>query len=246
MQFQPASDNFSPIRKAVILAGGLGTRLQPLTNIIPKPLLPMGESTVLEIQILRLKACGVEEIFIASNYMSDYVNSFVGGKEKYGVRVEISREDKPLGTCGPLSLLRDRLTEPFFVMNGDILTNINFAKLGEFALARTSDLTVVTKEINIPFRFGKVIADGDYVVAIEEKANYKHEILAGIYVMKPAILDVVPNDTYFGVDHLIKDCLAGNRAVLKYLMRDYWIDIGQLEDYEMAKQTLPSELATVK
>ena len=174
-----------PIRKAILLAGGLGMRLRPLTNIIPKPLLPIGESTIIEIQILALKKSGVSEIYIASNYMSDYLKFVVGHGAKYGIRIAVSREQEPLGTCGPLSLLRDKLNEPFFVMNGDILTDIDFRKLGVFALSRAAALTIVTKEINIPFRFGRVISEGDYVIDVEEKPNYKQEILAGIYAMKP-------------------------------------------------------------
>ena len=224
------------IKLAVILAGGLGMRLRPLTNIIPKPLLPIGESTVLEIQILSLRKHGVERIIIAANYMSDYLTAIVGSGEKYGVRVVVSQEKEPLGTCGPLTLVADHLSEPFFMMNGDILTDINFGKLSDFALAKRAWLTVVTKEITIPFRFGRVIAEGDFISEIEEKPTYLQEVLAGIYVMQPKILRLIPAATYYGVDSLIKDMIAKHHPVCKYLMRDYWIDIGQLSDYEQAKQ----------
>jgi NDP-sugar pyrophosphorylase family protein len=227
-----------PIRKAVVLAGGLGMRLRPLTNIIPKPLLPIGESTIIEIQILAFRKHGVSEIFIAANYMSDYLESIVGRGEKYAVQITVSCEKEPLGTCGPLSLLRNQLVEPFFVMNGDILTDIDFSTLGKFALSTTADLTVVTKEINIPFRFGRVIAEGDYIVNVEEKPTYKQEILAGIYAMKPAILDLIPDGTYYGVDTLIKDMIARRRPIAKHLMQGYWTDIGQLDDYEIAKREM--------
>ncbi len=224
-----------PIKLAVILAGGLGLRLRPLTNIIPKPLLPIGESTVLEIQILALRKHAVEKVIIAANYMSDYLANVVGRGEKYGVNVVVSQEREPLGTCGPLTLLTEHLTEPFFVMNGDILTDINFGELSDFALAKRAWLTVVTKEIAIPFRFGRVIAEGDFITEIEEKPNYLQEILAGIYVMQPEILSLIPTSTYFGIDSLIKKMIAQHRPVCKYLMHDYWVDIGQLSDYEQAK-----------
>jgi len=228
------------IRKAVILAGGLGMRLRPLTNIIPKPLLPIGESTVLEIQILALKKHGVQEVFIAANYMSEYLDSVVGDGRKYGVKVTVSQETEPLGTCGPLTLIQDKLDEPFFMMNGDILTDLNFSKLGAFALDRKAALTVVTKEIAIPFRFGRVLADGDFITGVEEKPNFMQEILAGIYVLTPAVFDFIPKGKYYGVDILIKDMLARKTPVTKYLTKDYWIDIGQLEDYETAKQDVQS------
>jgi NDP-mannose synthase len=224
------------IKLAVILAGGLGIRLRPLTNIIPKPLLPIGESTILEIQILALRKFGVEKIIVAANYKSDYLGLLIGSGEKYGVRIVVSHEKEPLGTCGPLTLVAEHLTAPFFVMNGDILTDINFGRLAEFALAKQAWLTVVTKEIAIPFRFGRVVADGDFITEIEEKPNYMQEILAGIYVMRPEILQLIPNATYFGIDNLIKGMLATAQPVCKYLMHDYWIDIGQLSDYELAKQ----------
>ncbi len=234
-----------PVRKAVILAGGLGMRLRPLTRIIPKPLLPIGESTVLEIQILALKKHGVREVYIAANYMSDYLSAVVGEGEKYGVKVTVSQEEKPLGTCGPLTLLRDQLDEPFFMLNGDILTDLDFSALGAFALQRGAALTVVTKEITIPFRFGRVLAHGDFIHEIEEKPDYRQEVLAGIYVLTPAILDLIPSDTYYGVDLLIKDMLVRGHPVAKYLTRDYWIDIGQLEDYEAAKSDIQSNAVRI-
>jgi NDP-sugar pyrophosphorylase family protein len=234
------SGNSPSITKAVILAGGLGMRLRPLTNIIPKPLLPIGESTVLEIQILALKKHGVQEVFIAANYMSDYLDSVVGDGKKYGIKATVSQETEPLGTCGPLTLLQDRLDEPFFMVNGDILTNLNFTKLGAFALEKRAALTVVTKEIAIPFRFGRVLVNGDYITGIEEKPNFLHEILAGIYVLTPAVFEYIPRGKYYGIDLLIKDMLARKTPVAKYLTKDYWIDIGQLEDYETAKQDVQS------
>lgn len=224
------------VTKAVILAGGLGARLRPLTNMVPKPLLPIGESTILEIQLNALQQHGVREVFIATNYMHESVVERIGDGSRYGLDVTFSREEKRLGTCGPITLLKDRLSEPFFMMNGDILTSINFSRLGAFAADRKSALTVVTKEINIPFRFGKVVAEGDYIVDVEEKPNFKQEILAGIYAMTPDVFRFVPLDTYYGMDNLIKDMMASHAQVAKYLMSEYWIDIGQLDDYEMAKE----------
>jgi NDP-mannose synthase len=222
--------------KAVILAGGLGLRLRPLTNLIPKPLLPIGESTILEVQLLCLKKFGVSEVYIAANYMADYLEAIIQDGGKYGLKIHVSREEQPLGTCGPLSLLRDELSAPFFMMNGDILTNIDFGKLGAFSHRTKADLTVVTKEINIPFRFGRVLSKGDYISEIEEKPTYKQEVLAGIYALTPGVFDFIPEATAYGVDELIKDMMTRNRPVAKYLTHDYWIDVGQLDDYEIAKQ----------
>ena len=221
----------------MILAGGLGTRLQPLTNIIPKPLLPIGQSTVLEIQMLALKRHGFSDVIIATNYMSEYLESVVGDGSRYGMNVTVSREEERLGTCGPLSLVKDRLGAPFIVMNGDILTTLDFRAFADFATGIDADLTVCTTQFVTPFQFGRVLSEGDYMTGVEEKPDFTTEILAGIYGMKPPILGLIPERTYFGIDELIKLMLARGRRVAKYLIRDYWVDIGQLSDYEMAKET---------
>lgn len=225
--------------KAVILAGGLGTRLQPFTNIIPKPLLPVGESSVLEIQIQSLKEHGFTDIYIATNYRAEYVKAFLGNGDRYGVKLTFSNEQEPLGTCGPVKLLRNLLTEPFVLMNGDILTTINFLDVYTYAIETESDLTVVTKEITTPFNFGKVISDGKFITGVQEKPDIKFEILAGIYVLKPGVFDVIP-EGYYGIDMLIKDMLKMNRPVSKFLTTEYWLDIGRENDYKTAQSVYHS------
>jgi NDP-sugar pyrophosphorylase family protein len=221
--------------QAVILAGGLGTRLKPFTDVMPKPLLPIGEESLLEIQISRLKHCGFDEIFLATNYKSDYIERFFGDGSRYGVHLEISKESQPLGTAGPVRLLKERLRNPFIVMNGDILSTIDFRRIYDFALAKDADLCVAIKKIVTPFAFGTIFYDGDYVTEIREKPDVEHEILAGIYVMKPAIFDFIPEETYYGMDTLIRSMLEAKVPVAKYEMRDIWLDIGQLPDYEKAQ-----------
>ena len=221
--------------KAVILAGGLGTRLRPFTEIIPKPLLPIGEKSVLEIQIERLKKYGFADIFLATNYKADYLERFVGDGSRYGVRVTVSQETKPLGTAGPLTLLQDRLAEPFVVMNGDILSLIDFGKFYQFALDKQAWLTIAIKRHITPYAFGDIFFEGDLVTGIEEKPDITKFILAGIYVMRPEILSIVPQSTYYGMDMLIKDMLAQRRPVVKYDLQEYWLDIGQLTDFEKAQ-----------
>jgi len=221
-------------RQAVILAGGLGSRLKPFTEIIPKPLLPIGEKSVLEIQINRLKIHGFDEIFLATNYKSEYIQNFLGDGSKLGVKLYISKEEKPLGTCGPLSLLKDKLLEPFLIMNGDILTTADFTKMYNFASGIDSDFIVVTKEIVTPFEFGNVFSKGDYIYKVEEKPNIRTEIIAGIYILKPPVLKLIPDDQYFGMDDLIKIMLSKNMPVARYLLTDYWLDIGRIDDYEQA------------
>jgi len=221
--------------KAVILAGGLGTRLKPFTEVIPKPLLPIGEKAVLEIQIEHLRKFGVTDVFLATNYKSNYIENFFGDGSRYGVKLTISREEKRLGTAGPLKLLEARLTEPFIVMNGDILSNVDFAALHRFASNLDSLLTITIKKIIMPYAFGNIFFEGDRVTGIEEKPNLVTHALAGIYVMKPGIFAHIPND-YFGMDHLILKLLAERLPVTKYDLKDYWLDIGRVDDYELAQQ----------
>lgn len=232
--------------EAVILAGGLGSRLKPFTEVIPKPLLPVGEKSVLEIQISRLKIHGFNEIFLATNYKSDYIQNFFGDGSKLGVSLTISKEDIPLGTCGPLSLLKDKLKKPFLVMNGDILTKADFTKIYDFALNINSDFTVVTKEIITPFEFGNVYSDGDYIYNVEEKPNIKTEIIAGIYILKPPILDLIPENEYFGMDKLIKTMLSKKIPIARYLLQEYWLDIGRIEDYNKAESFYSTHLKDQK
>jgi NDP-sugar pyrophosphorylase family protein len=222
--------------KAIILAGGLGSRLRPFTEIIPKPLLPIGEKAVLEIQIERLKKHGFDEIFLATNYKSDYVENFFGDGSRYGVKLALSREEKPLGTAGPLTLLKDKLTEPFVVMNGDILSLIDFSKLYNFALEKQSALTITIKKIITPYAFGNIFFKGDIVTGIEEKPDIITYALAGIYVMTPEIFNYIPDDTFFGMDLLIRDMIAKNKPILKYEIEEYWLDIGKIEDYTKAQE----------
>ncbi len=221
--------------KAIILSGGLGTRLQPFTEVIPKPLLPIGEKAVLEIQIERLKNHGFNEIVLATNYKSDYIESFFGDGSRYGVKLTISKEDKPLGTAGPLTLLKERLTEPFLVMNGDILTLLNFRKMYDFAVNKGYPMTVGIKKEILPFAFGNIFFKGDFVTGVQEKPNFELFIIAGIYIMTPEVFNHIPDDSYYGMDKPIQELLAKQIKIPKYNIAEYWLDIGKLSDYESAQ-----------
>jgi NDP-sugar pyrophosphorylase family protein len=230
-------------KKAVILAGGLGTRLRPFTEAIPKPLLPIGEKAILEIQIERLKKYGFEEIFLATNYKAEYIESFFGDGSRYGVKLKVSKEITPLGTAGPLTLIKDELDEPFIVMNGDILSLIDFGKFYDFALLSDSLLSITIKKIITPYAFGNIFFEGDVVINIEEKPDIITYALAGIYMMKPEIFDIIPDNTYYGMDTLIKDMLNKELIITKYDLHEYWLDIGRLDDYEKAQDAYKEHFA---
>jgi NDP-mannose synthase len=229
--------------KAVILAGGLGTRLRPFTEVIPKPLLPIGEKSLLEIQITHLRKFGFDEVFLATNYMSDYVRQFFGDGSRYGVRLEVSEEKIPLGTVGPVTLLKDRLDEPFLLMNGDILSTIDLGRFHAFALGVAADLVVTTKRIITPFAFGRIDHEGDFVTGIEEKPSFTIEALAGIYVLKPPLFAHIPDGQYFGMDRLIMNLLREGRKVARYPIEEYWLDIGQIPDYQRAQKEYEEHFA---
>ena len=232
--------------KTVILAGGLGKRLRPFTESIPKPMLPIGEKSVLEIQIDRLSKAGCEEIILATNYKSEIFKSYFKNKDYEGTKIIISKEKKRLGTVGPISILKERLDEPFIVMNGDILTLIDFQKFYKFALKNEAILTLAIKKEITPFAFGNIFFKGDYVTGIEEKPDFISYILAGIYVMKPDIFSYIPQNEYYDMDKLILNLLNEKLQVAKYDLFEYWLDIGRPDDYEKAKKVFNKNFKNIK
>jgi len=221
--------------KVVILAGGLGTRLRPLTHVIPKPLLPVGEHSVLEISINKLKECNFDEVFIATNYKSRLFESYFGDGSNFGVKITYSKEKETLGTAGPLRLLKDKLKEPFLVIYGDILTSLDFRKLMGFHIESKADLTLVTKETYLPMCYGIIESEGNIVKDIEEKPDIKAQINAGIYFLSPDVVDEIP-DSKFHMTDLAKKLIKQGKKVMKYQLDDYWLDIGQMQDYEKAQE----------
>jgi len=220
------------------MAGGLGRRLRPLTEIIPKPLLPIGESSILEIIIKHLKNNGFNEIFIATNYKSHIFESYLGDGSKFGVKIYFSKEDKDLGTAAPIKLLKSNLNEPFLVINGDVITNLNFKKLIQDHKNNNAELTVVTKKIETPLRYGLVESDGNRLIDIKEKPSIYSEVLAGIYILNPELIDLIPDD-YYNMPTLIKKIVNLNKKVLTHLIRnEYWLDIGIIEDYQKVNEDL--------
>ena len=222
--------------KAVVLAGGLGKRLRPLTRRVPKPLLQIGNSTAIEICIRSLAAHGVREILIATRFQAEKVSAFLGDGSRYGVTLTYSVEDEPLGTCGPLSLMKEHLTEPFLVVNGDVVTRLDFADVYRFAGEQDADLTVVTKEDVMHSRYGVVRSDGDDVIGIDEKPSLSSDILAGVYVMSPRVFDLIPENQAYGIDELIDDLLAAGRRVARYGTDAYWLDVGELTSFTQANE----------
>jgi NDP-sugar pyrophosphorylase family protein len=221
-------------RQAVVLAGGLGSRLRPFTQIIPKPLLPVGDRSVLEIQIAHLCEGGVKEVFLATGYKSPLFESYFGDGSKFGVKLHYSFEDKPLGTAGPLSLLKGKLHSPFIVLNGDILTNLDFGRAIRFHEEQKCWFTVISKIVIFPMSYGSLVREGPRVIAMEEKPDLRVEVMTGIYVLSPEALDLIPSNERYGMDQLVHKFLAEKLPIACYRMEEYWLDIGRMEDYEKA------------
>ena len=222
-------------KKAAILSGGLGMRLRPFTDVIPKPLLPIGEKAILEIQIELLKKYGFDEIYLCTNYKSSYIESFFGDGSRYGIKLHISKEDKPLGTVGPVKLIQNELSyndEPFLLMNGDIICATDFEKFYQYAAKSEALLNVGITKIVTPYEFGNIFFNGDLVTNIEEKKDIVSYALSGIYFLKPGIFSLIPDNEYFGMDKLILKMLAEKIPVRKWEIKEYWLDVGRISDYE--------------
>lgn len=227
--------------KVVIMAGGLGTRLRPLTHIIPKPLLPVGEQTILEITINKFKNYGFKEFILATNYKSGLFEAYFKDGAHLGVSITYSKETEPLGTAGPLGLLAGILNEPFIVINGDIITNLDFSKLYSSHLNSKAKMTAVTKVLEAPLRYGIVKCSNGTISEIEEKPNLKFEILAGIYVLNPEVLGLIPKGAY-NMTQLIRDLIDSGENINRYLLEDYWLDIGQMGSYKQAQKDVKEGL----
>jgi NDP-sugar pyrophosphorylase family protein len=225
--------------KAVILAGGKGTRLKPYTSVIPKPLVPVGERAILEILITRLKKLGVDEVFICVNHFAEIIMAFFGDGKKFGLKINYSVEDQPLSTVAPIKLIPN-LPENFLVMNGDLLTDLNFGALYEYHLKHQALLTVSTYQRQTKIDFGVIDVDQDANVAkgFREKPEYTFDVSMGVYAMNRRVLDFVPAGESFGFDNLMLTLLGKQEPVKIYPYAGYWLDIGRPDDYEKANEDI--------
>lgn len=220
--------------KAVILSGGKGTRLRPLTYAIPKPLLPVGRKPILEIIIERLKVCGFRNIILSVDYKKELIEVYFRDGSSFEVSIQYVEEPGPSGTAGPLRLAQHLLHEPFLVMNGDLLTELDFRKMYHFHIDKGAELTVGTVQHKIRLPYGLMdIRDGK-VAGVEEKPELSFCVNAGIYIMSPSALDVIPEGQFFNMTDAIDKLANEGRKVLNYPITEAWRDIGHMRDYEEA------------
>ena len=221
-------------RRAVVLAGGQGTRLRPYTTILPKPLLPVGDRPILERVLRRLAAGGFGRVTISVGHLAELIQIFFGNGEKFGVAIDYAIEATPLGTIGPLPRIAD-LGDDFLVMNGDILTDLDLERLWEHHQRHQPLLTVATfrREVNIDFGV-LTIGAGGRVSGFVEKPTLLYDVSMGAYVLNRRCLRFIPPDAPFGFDQLVLALLAAGEPIQSYLHQGCWLDLGRPEDYERA------------
>ncbi len=224
--------------KAVILAGGKGTRLRPFTYIIPKPLMPIGELPIIEIILKQLKNNGFNNIIISTGYKENLIRMFLDGVDaKYKLNIEYSYETKPLGTVGPLSLIRDKLNETFLLMNGDTLSTINYNELMNYHKKSGNIATISLHKRDIYIDFGIVKLNGVDIIDYIEKPTNTYFVSMGVYVFEPEVLKYVPDEKLDFPD-LVKILIKNKEKVGGYIFEDYWLDIGRSDDYIKANEDI--------
>ena len=220
-------------KRAIILAGGKGTRLRPYTITLPKPLVPIGDYPILEIILKQLKNYGFEHITLAVNHLAEIIQAFFGDGSKWGLKIDYSNEDKPLSTMGPLKLLQD-LPENFLVMNGDVLTDLNYEELYQYHIDNNSLFTISSYTRNEKIDYGVLDINDNKLVNFREKPTYNFDVSMGIYIINRKVLNYIPENTFFGFDHLMLTLLNNMIYPLVKKHDGFWLDIGRPDDYATA------------
>ncbi len=221
--------------KAVILAGGKGSRLKPYTTSFPKPLMPIGDKPILEILLRQLAASGQRDIILAVGHLAELIMSFLGDGKQFGVKITYSREDKPLGTIGPLSLIQDKLKDTFFVINGDTLTDLNYSKLliNHKNSKCISTIALTKREMEIDYGV-PTLTENSTIEKYEEKPKIIYNVGTGICVFEPEIFQYIQSNERTDLPDLLKKIFAAGKKVNGYVHEGYWYDIGRPADYEAA------------
>lgn len=218
----------------VIMAGGEGKRLRPLTNDCPKPMLQVGGKPLLEIILTQCLKVGFEHFYFSVNYLKEQIQAYFQDGSAWGVRIQYLEEDKPLGTAGALSLLPEPPEQPLLVLNADVLNRVNYKNLLRFHADHQATATLCVSEHTAQIPYGVVRINDGKVIAIEEKPVLTHYINAGIYLLNPDILDLVPRNTFFDMPQLLEAITQRGKSVSAFPLHEYWLDIGHPETLEQA------------
>lgn len=226
--------------RAVILAGGKGTRLKPYTTFIPKPLVPIGdEMPILEVVLRQLAHCGFNHITLAVNHLSNLIMAFFGDGSRWGLKIDYSLEDKPLSTIGPLTLIND-LPDNFLVMNGDILTNLDYRAFYEDHVLNSNDVTVSVYKRDSKIDFGVLkYNDANCITDFVEKPVYHFDVSMGVYCINRKIVDQLRKGEPYGFDNLMIDGINKKHKLSARPFDGFWLDIGRPDDYDSANIKFP-------
>ncbi|MBI5637154.1 MAG: NTP transferase domain-containing protein [Nitrospinae bacterium] len=226
-------------RRAVILAGGKGTRLRPYTVVLPKPLMPIGEFPILEVIVKQLVAAGFSHITMAVNHQAEIIKAFFRDGGKWGIRIDYSLEDRPLGTMGPLLLIKD-LPEHFLVMNGDVLTDLDYLDFHD-AHVRADNIFTISSYIREQLiDYGVLETRDGRLIGLREKPRMNYEVSMGVYMMSRRALGFIPSVSAYGFDHLMHDLVAAKQNAAVRRFGGYWLDIGRPDDYAQAIEEFES------
>lgn len=224
---------------AVIMAGGFGTRLRPLTDDTPKPMLPVGDRPVMQVIIEQLRQAGVHHVNVTTHYLPDKITEYFGDGRAFGIELNYVAEDRPLGTAGALGLI-NAPDEPLLVINGDILTRVDFRAMLEYHRQSGADLTVGVRQYVFQVPYGVIECEGPLVQRIREKPEHHFLVNAGIYLLEPSVHQMIPPGQRFDMTDLIQRLIEHNRPVVSFPIVEYWLDIGQYADYEQAQRDVES------
>ena len=228
----------TPSKKAVVLAGGKGSRLGPYTTVLPKPLLPIGDRAILDVVVRQLKDSGFEDLTFAVGYLAHLIQAVFGDGSAHDVSIEYHMEDEPLGTAGALATV-DGLDDTFLFMNGDVLTTLDYGELYEVHRESGNVLTIGSHRRVVQADYGVIHLDGTQgetrrVTTYEEKPEIPYVVSMGVYVAEPEILEFIPRDQHFDMPEVVLALIEAGRPVGSYLFDGFWLDIGRHEDYERA------------
>jgi dTDP-glucose pyrophosphorylase len=218
----------------VLMAGGVGKRLQPLTDDCPKPLLKVGNKPILETILESFIDFGFKRFYVSVNYMADMIETYLGDGSRWGAEIKYIREDKALGTVGALGLLPISPESPVIVMNADVLTKVNFQQLLDFHQANKSKATMCVRDYHMQVPFGVVTTEQHRLVSIDEKPSHRFFVNAGIYVIDPDIIELIVKNSFLDMTSLFEKIIAFGYETAAFPIREYWMDVGRLDDYERA------------
>jgi NDP-sugar pyrophosphorylase family protein len=222
--------------KAIVLAGGKGTRLLPYTTVLPKPLMPIGDMPILEIMLRQMKHAGVQEVILTVGHLAELLRAFFKDGQQFGLKIDYSLEDKPLGTADPLSLI-SHLVETFIVTNGDVLTTLNLADLVAYHQRSGAVATIAMQARQVKVDLGVLEFTQDYqLTGYREKPSFDFHVSMGVYVFEPKVLKFIPKNEYLDFPDLVLKLIDAGEKVIGYPFDGYWQDLGRADDYEQAIQ----------